>query len=438
MYIYFYTFGCKVNVYETAALSEAFEKAGYAITREKALADIFIINSCTVTSESDSKVMQTLRRIKREYPSAITVLTGCYPQAFPEKAEKCCADIITGTKDRAETVALVNRFMKNKQKLSRIVPYESCDGFEAMTVKTVEGHTRAFMKIQDGCNAFCTYCIIPYSRGRLRSMPIDDVRREAELLAENGYKEIVLVGINLAFYGTETGLRLADAAETVCSVKGIERVRLSSLEPEMITESDLIRLKAQPKFCPSFHLSLQSGCNKTLKAMNRRYTAEEYEELVTLIRKMFPDCGITADIMTGFPGETEDDHITSMRFAEKIGFSDINVFPYSGRAGTKADKMENQIPADIRKRRAAQMSAVGKKCRDKFLGTLVGKEFPVLFEREKADGIHHGYAPNYTHIKILTKYSDKSLRKMIFYVKIDKIEDGCCIGHILPQQNVRT
>ena len=433
MYIYFYTFGCKVNVYETAAMSEAFEKAGYTVTQVRELADILVINSCTVTSESDSKLMQTIRRIRREKPDGVIVLTGCYPQAFPNEAKACGADVITGTKDRSRIVELTEEFLKSRQQTCGITPYMPHDEFEKMPVSAVEGHTRAFMKIQDGCNAFCTYCIIPYSRGRIRSMPIDGVISEAKLLAKNGYKEIVLVGINLAFYGAEFGLRLADAVEAVCSVDGIERVRLGSLEPEKITDDDLKHLAAQPKFCPSFHLSLQSGCDRTLKAMNRHYTSAEFEELVGRIRSIFPDCGITTDIMTGFPCETEEDHKKSLEFAERIGFSDIHVFPYSRRKGTKADLMEPQVPGDVKKRRAKEMAEVGAKSRDKFLQSLAGKEFPVLFEREKADGIHHGYAPNYAYIKILTKYSEKSLRKMIFYVKIDKIEDGCCFGHIVTE-----
>lgn len=433
MYIYFYTFGCKVNVYETAAMSEAFCKAGYSVTQVRELADIFVINSCTVTSESDSKLMQTIRRIRREKPDSIIVLTGCYPQAFPDEAISCGADVITGTKDRSRIVELTEDFIKNRQRTCGITPYMPHDEFEKMTVSAVEGHTRAFMKIQDGCNAFCTYCIIPYSRGRIRSMPINDVVKEARLLAQNGYREIVLVGINLAFYGAEFGLRLADAVEAVCSVEGIERVRLGSLEPEKITDDDLKRLAALPQFCPSFHLSLQSGCDNTLRAMNRRYSSAEFEELVCRIRSIFPNCGITTDIMTGFPGETESDHTASLEFARRIGFSDIHVFPYSRRRGTKADLMEPQVPNDIKKRRAREMAEMGEACRDKFLQSLVGKEFPVLFERERADGIHHGYTPNYTHIKILTKYSEKSLRKMIFYVKIDKIEDGCCFGHIITE-----
>lgn len=441
MNIYFLTFGCKVNTYETAALSEKFSNAGFTVVKDKSCADIFLINSCTVTSESDHKLRQTLRGLRRDYPNALIVLTGCYPQAFPEKAAAEPADIITGTKDRGKIVDIVREYPEKNDKSNRsapfmhIQPYLPHDKFESMSVSNLDGHTRAFMKIQDGCNSFCTYCIIPYSRGRIRSKELRDIISETKTLAANGYKEIVLSGINLAFYGAEMGLGLVDAVSAAASVDGIERVRLSSLEPEKIRSDDLKRLSQIPQFCPSFHLSLQSGCNKTLRAMNRKYTAEEYAALVTLIREIFPDCGITADVMTGFPNETEEDHRISVDFVRDIGFSDIHVFPYSRRKGTKADEMENHVSTDIKKRRAREMAQVGAECRRKFLETMAGKEFPVLFEREKADGIHHGYTPNYTHVKILTKYSEKSLRNSIFYVKIDIIGEDCCMGHIIKRQS---
>ncbi|MDY3791336.1 MAG: tRNA (N(6)-L-threonylcarbamoyladenosine(37)-C(2))-methylthiotransferase MtaB [Oscillospiraceae bacterium] len=431
MYIHFITFGCKVNTYETACMTAVFEAEGFMPTVEKNLADIFVINSCTVTSESDSKLRQTLRGLRRDHPNAVIVLTGCFPQAFPEEAAaESCADIVTGTKNRSDIVRIVKEYLEDKERICSVLPYSASDSFEAMSAEQIEGHTRAFMKIQDGCNAFCTYCIIPYSRGRIRSKPIKDIISEAERLAANGYREIVLVGINLAFYGSELGLGLADAVEALSGIKGIDRIRLGSLEPERMTDEVLNRLAAVPKFCPSFHLSLQSGCDRTLKAMNRRYTADEFAALVHRIRSIFPDCGITTDVMAGFPGEAEEDHRQSVDFIRRIGFSDIHVFPYSRRKGTKADLMDNQVPNDIKKRRARELVLAGEECRKKFLQSLVGKEFPVLFEREKSDGIHHGYAPNYAHIKILTKNSEKSLRKMIFYVKIDKIGDNCCFGEI--------
>ncbi|MGN0637796.1 MAG: tRNA (N(6)-L-threonylcarbamoyladenosine(37)-C(2))-methylthiotransferase MtaB [Huintestinicola sp.] len=432
MYIHFITFGCKVNTYETACMTAAFEAEGFTPTVEKKLADIFVINSCTVTSESDSKLRQTLRGLRRDHPNAVIVLTGCFPQAFPEEAAaEGCADIVTGTKNRSDIVRLVKEYLEDRKRVCSVAPYSPHDSFEAMSAEHLEGHTRAFMKIQDGCNAFCTYCIIPYSRGRIRSKPLSDIVSEAKRLAANGYREIVLVGINLAFYGAELGIGLADAVEAISGIKGIDRIRLGSLEPEKMTNDVLNRLAAVPEFCPSFHLSLQSGCDRTLKAMNRRYTADEYAALVQRIRSIFPDCGITADVMAGFPGETEEDHRESVEFIRKIGFSDIHVFPYSRRKGTKADLMEGQVQSDIKKRRARELASAGAECRRKFLQSLVGKEFPVLFEREKSDGVHHGYAPNYAHIKILTKNSEKSLRKMIFYVKIDKIGDNCCFGEII-------
>lgn len=437
MNIYFITFGCKVNLYETAAMSESLKAAGFKVTEDKAEADIFVINSCTVTAESDSKLRQTMRKLRRDHPHAVIALTGCYPQAFPEKAAlDDCADIVTGTKDRAALARVLKEFTEKKERICEISPYSAHDDFEKMSVSAVSGHTRGFIKIQDGCNCFCSYCIIPYSRGRIRSKPVEDILSETRTLAENGYREIVLVGINLGFYGAGDGIDIADAVKAVCSVEGICRVRLGSLEPERITEDILLRLAALPEFCPSFHYSLQSGCDKTLKAMNRRYDTEYYRQLISLTRRIFPDCGITTDIMTGFPGETEEDHIESMEFVREMSFSDVHVFPYSPREGTKAADFEGQVPMEIKKQRASQMTETGRENREKFLQSLIGKTFPVLFEREKSDGVHHGYAPNYAHVKILTKYSEKSLRNSIFYVTIDMMGENCCLGHIVPESEL--
>ncbi|MGN0664926.1 MAG: tRNA (N(6)-L-threonylcarbamoyladenosine(37)-C(2))-methylthiotransferase MtaB [Huintestinicola sp.] len=434
MNIYFFTFGCKVNTYETAAMSQMLENAGFSITGDYSTADIYVVNSCTVTAESESKLRKTLRKIKRERPDSITVLTGCYPQAFPQEAQNDgYADIIIGTKERSNVVSALRDYISsaNHSPHYNVVPYTNNDLFEEYTVKAVDGHTRAFVKIQDGCNRFCSYCIIPYSRGRIRSKPVSLLKKEIQDLAENGYTEIVLVGINLAFYGTEFGMRLIDAVETVCSVDGIKRVRLGSLEPEMITEDDLKRLKALPQFCPSFHLSLQSGCDSTLARMNRNYTSNEYYELTQLIKRYFPACSFTTDIMTGFPAETEEDHHQSIDFIKRIGFADIHVFPYSRRKGTKADEMPGQVPMEIRKRRAAEMTAAANELRIQFLEKSIGSIYPVLFERERNSQFHNGYTTNYIHVKILQKNSGKSLRNMIFFVKIDKIDNGECIGHIV-------
>lgn len=432
MNVYFLTFGCKVNLYETENMKQLFSEAGYTVSAEETDADIFVVNSCTVTGTGDKKLKKELRRLRRNYGNSVIVLTGCFPQAFSEEAEKIPeADIVTGTKKRAELPMLVENFIKKKNRIFSVCPYTRDEKFEDMRNTRYENNTRAFLKIQDGCGMFCTYCIIPYSRGNFRSKPIESIIAETEGFAAAGYKEIVLAGINLSFYGVDLGKRLADAVEAVCGIDGIERVRLSSIEPETITEEDVKRLSKLDKLCPHFHLSMQSGCDKTLKDMNRRYLSADYEKLVNNLRNNFADCSITTDIIVGFPDETEEDFLASLKFAEKMGFAKAHIFPYSKRSGTPAAEMENQVPEEVKHRRAAKMASALEKSKEKFLKTQVGKVFPVLFEREKADGLHHGYTPNYTPVKILTKYSDKSLRNSIFYVKIVSVEKNFCIGEIV-------
>ncbi|MBQ8902887.1 MAG: MiaB/RimO family radical SAM methylthiotransferase, partial [Oscillospiraceae bacterium] len=342
-------------------------------------------------------------------------------------------DIVTGTKNRSILPKLVSEFINsnNRSKMYCVSQYLRNEAFEVMSSTGYENNTRAFVKIQDGCNMFCTYCIIPYSRGNFRSKSIKDIVSEVEELKNAGYKEVVLVGINLSFYGVDFGKRLVDAVEAVCNIDGIERIRLGSIEPEMITENDIIRLSKLKKLCPQFHLSLQSGCDKTLLAMNRRYLTADYEKIVGLLRSNFEDCSITTDIMVGFPGETEEDFEQSLKFVEKIGFAKSHIFPYSPRKGTPAADFDDQVPENIKNIRSTKMIELTNKSTQEFLESQLGKEFPVLFEREKSDGIHHGFTPNYTHIKILTKNSDKSLRNLLFYVKIVELGKDCCFGEIL-------
>ena len=432
MNIYFITFGCKVNLYESENIKQNFIRQGYTVAATENEADIFVINSCTVTGTGDKKLGKVIRRLKREYPDSIIVLTGCFPQAFSDEAQKIDgADIISGTKNRNILPMLVAEYFGGYDKLYYIPKYTRKEAFEYMSNTGYENNTRAFVKIQDGCNMFCTYCIIPYSRGNFRSKPIMDIISEVKQLAEAGYKEIVLVGINLSFYGVDFGKRLVDAVEAVCGVDGIERVRLGSIEPEMITEDDILRLSKQKKLCPQFHLSLQSGCDKTLKAMNRRYLTADYEKIVSELRSAFDNCSITTDIMVGFPGETDENFEQSLNFVKKMNFAKSHIFPYSPRKGTPAAEFDNQIPENVKHQRAAQMIDITDKSMHKFLESQLGKEFPVLFEREKTDGIHHGFTPNYTQVKILTKNSDKSLRNQLFYVKIIELGKDCCIGEIL-------
>lgn len=432
MNIHFKTFGCKVNLYETENMKQNFSNHGYTISEDEKNCDIYIINSCTVTESGDKKFFKELRRLRRENPNSVIVVTGCYPQAFSSDAFKISeADIVTGTKNRSALPSLLDIYLKTKKKQIKVCDYSRSDLFEDMQNTGYANNTRAFVKIQDGCNMFCSYCIIPYSRGGFRSKTMEKLKEEVKQLAEAGYREIVLVGINLSFYGIEFGLRLADAVEAVCAQDGIERVRLGSLEPEMITYEDIRRLAALPKLCPQFHLSLQSGCDRTLSAMNRRYNSDDYASLVNNLRKCFENCAITTDIMVGFPDETEEDFENSLEFVKKIEFSRSHVFPYSSRKGTPAAKMENQIPMHIKNIRAKRMADVTEGSHMKFLESQVGLTVPVLFEREKSDNIPHGYTPNYTPVKIFTKNSDKSLRNTIFYVKIIGLEQDYCIGEII-------
>lgn len=432
MNIHFKTFGCKVNLYETENMKQNFASHGYTISENEKNCDIYVINSCTVTESGDKKMFKELRRIRRENPDAVIAVTGCYPQAFPDEASALDeADIVTGTKNRSELLFIIENYLQTKEKQINVCGYSSGDLFEDMQNNGYTGNTRAFIKIQDGCNMFCSYCIIPYSRGRFRSKPPEKLREETENLAKAGYREIVLVGINLSFYGIEFGLRLADAVENVCSVEGVERVRLGSLEPEMISDEDIKRLSAQPKLCPQFHLSLQSGCGRTLKAMNRRYTPNDYETLVNKLRSNFDNCAVTTDVMVGFPGETEEDFAESLEFVKNIGFSKVHVFPYSQRKGTPAAVMEDQIPTEVKNLRAKRMAEAAAESQRKFLESQVGLIVPVLFEREKEDKLPHGYTPNYTLVKIFTKYLDKSLRNKIFYVKIIRLEEDYCVGEII-------
>lgn len=432
MKVYFITFGCKVNLCETEALKSECLSNGFEITEEETSADIFIINSCTVTAISDKKTRQTLNSLRKKYPKSIIVLTGCYPQAFKEQANTMeSVDIVTGTKDRKAIISLIKSYLKDNNRVVSIEDYSTNDKFENIQVGNFNSKTRGFVKIQDGCNRFCTYCIIPYARGRLRSKPLEDIKKEVEKLTSSGHKEIVLVGINLMFYGMEFGIRLVDAVEVCAKIQGVERIRLGSLEPEIITHEDLIRLSNVKQFCPQFHLSLQSGCDKTLKDMNRAYTSSEYYNLVTEIRSIFPDSSITTDIMVGFPNETQEDFNQSLEFIKKVGFAKIHIFPYSRRSGTPADKMKNQLTRAEKQKRVKLMSIVGNASQEQFLKSQVGKIVPVLFERENEDCFHHGYTPNYTLVKIPRENVEKSLRKSIFYVKIERYKDDYCIGSIV-------
>lgn len=423
------TLGCKVNQYESQAMREDMLKNGFELSQSKDFADITIINSCTVTSVSDAKNRKIINKVRRNNPTGIIVLTGCMPQAFPENSDnfKNC-DIVLGNAKRAELVPAINKYIKDSlTNISISAHTGKNEPYEQLSVTSLGEHTRAFIKIEDGCNRFCSYCIIPYARGRVRSKELDDLKAEVEQVALNGYKEVVLVGINLSAYGMNKDFNLADAVECACSVEGIERVRLGSIEPEQMDENLISRLAAQPEFCPQFHLSLQSGCDRTLKDMNRHYDTAEYAKIVANLRKAFPNSSMTTDIMVGFAGESEQDFQESMDFVKQIGFAKVHVFPYSQRKGTVAANAPNQVVPQEKERRAKIMGELVEKTRKEFLDTQVGLTEEVLIERFR-HGYLEGYTKNYTPIHIMTDKSD--LCGQIVNVNIIKSFDDYCEGEL--------
>lgn len=424
MKFYIFTLGCKVNQYESQIIHEKLCESGFEHTQQPNSADIVIINSCTVTSASDSKAVKLMHRVKRENPQCVLVLTGCLPQAFPDDERFIEADIILGNKSRNIVVPTIQQYLLNRVHINAVTAHQTGDEFESMAVSGFEERTRAFVKIEDGCNRFCSYCIIPYARGRVRSKPLDQLKSELITLAQKGFKEVVLVGINLSAYGQEYGINLADAIETACSVERIERVRLSSLEPERMDKNTIQRLAKQSKLCPHFHLSLQSGCNATLKRMNRHYSAEDYFEIVTNLRNAFENCAITTDIMVGFPGETDEEFRESLAFAKKVSFAKVHVFAYSRRPGTVADKADNQVPENIKNIRSKEMIDLTNRTTEEFLNSQIGRVEPVLFERRK-NGLFEGHTMNYTQV---SANSEEDLSNRILNVKIEKADKNKCVG----------
>lgn len=426
MNVCFYTLGCKVNQYETQSMREEFERNGFTAVSDS-IADIVVINSCTVTAESDRKTRQLLHRIRRQNPNAVIVLTGCMAQTFSgDKSELTDADIVVGNRDTSKILKLTQEFIKDKKTIFDICPHDRNELFNTPEISDFAERTRAYMKIEDGCDRYCSYCIIPYARGFVRSRPCEDIKKEAEVLASKGFREIVLVGINLSAYGKGENINLCDAVDAVCEADGIERVRLGSLEPDHISDGMLNRFKNQPKFCPQFHLSLQSGCDATLKRMNRHYDTAFYADLVKRIRQMFPDATITTDIMVGFAGETEEEFLQSVEFLRKIEFAKAHVFAYSRRKGTVADRLPNQITRAEKSRRSRIMIEAASRCEEKILCQQIGKTLEVLFETTE-DGKAFGYTKNYLRVAVKT---DKILDGETANVKILSVEKDYCVGEL--------
>lgn len=397
----FYTLGCKVNQYESQAMEELFRRRGYEIVPPSQEAELYIVNSCTVTSSGDKKTRQIVRRLRREHPLAVVALTGCLPQTDPRAAEELPeADLVLGTRERRTVVEAVEEYLARRQRLVRVLPHEAGEPFEPLEALGDDGHTRAFLKIQDGCTQFCAYCIIPFARGPLRSRELAALREEVAGLAAAGYREVVLTGINLSLYGRELGLRLPDAVEAAASVPGIDRVRIGSLEPELLTDEDIARLAAVPQLCGQFHLSLQSGCDATLARMNRHYTAARYREIAGALREKFPGCAITTDVITGFPGETPEEFAETCRFVREMGFAMVHIFPYSERRGTAAASMPDAVPIEERRRRAAALAEITAGSAQDFYQTQVGTVQMLLVEKKREPDWVRGYTPNYTPVRV--------------------------------------
>lgn len=428
MKVTFITLGCKVNQYESEAMLEALLQAGFREAQPGEPADVVVVNSCTVTATSDQKARQALRRARKQNPGAVLVLTGCWPQAFPKEAEAFSdADIVLGTANRASLLPHLQSYLSNKQRIVDIAPHETGEQFEPLKVSAFHGRTRAFLKIEDGCDRFCSYCIIPYARGRVRSKPLGDICGEVQDLAAHGYREVVLTGINLPAYGKDLGLHLCDAVSAACAQPGIARVRLGSLEPELLTPDVIARMAREEKLCPQFHLSLQSGCDETLRRMNRHYTAAEYRQIVENLRAAFPNCAITTDVMVGFAGETEEEFAASLRFVEEIAFARTHVFAYSRRPGTRAYDAPGQVPNREKEARSRLMIAAAKKTQQAFFERQLGSTEEVLFEQPVERNVYEGYTRNYTPVRVA---SAKPLSGLLLPVRLTAAAEEFCFGEI--------
>lgn len=411
--------GCKVNSYETEAMQQLLEEAGYEIVPFHEKADVYIINTCSVTNIADRKSRQMLHRAKKQNPDAVVVAAGCYVQAAAEELKADLAvDVIIGNNKKQDLLPILEEYFKDKSDSSHVIEISETHEYERLSIHKIADHTRAFLKIQDGCNQFCSYCIIPYTRGRVRSRRPDEVVAEVRELTAAGYQEVVLTGIHLSSYGVdfkeeEKKENLLSLIKQVHEVEGIRRIRLGSLEPRIITEEFAQALASMPKFCPHFHLSLQSGCDKTLKRMNRHYTTEEYAAGCEILRRYFDNPAITTDVIVGFPGETEEEFEETKAFLERIGFYEMHIFKYSRRAGTRADRMPEQVPEQVKSVRSEVLLKLEKQMSKAYRESFSGKKKTVLLE-EKTEIGGRAYMIGHTmeYVKAVVPYADNLKNKM--------------------------
>lgn len=421
-----YTLGCRVNQYETEAMAESFIKSGYSIVDFEEEADVYVINTCTVTSIGDKKSRQMIRRSKKRNPNAVVVVAGCYSQVAPKEVAAIeGVDIIVGTSDKNTIPTLVEEFLKNHSQINHVDNIMNIRKFEELEIDEYQERTRAFLKIQDGCDRFCSYCMIPYARGPVRSREPENIVKEVEKLAANGFKEIILSGIHVASYGKDLGgVNLTDIIERINKIDGVERVRIGSVDPTFFSESVLERLKNVDKLCHHFHLSLQSGCTETLKRMNRHYTAEEYKTIVERLRDVFKDVSVTTDVIVGFPGETEEEFDTTYKFLKDIKLSKMHVFKYSPRKGTRAEKLPNQIDPHVKEERSKALIDMDHEFEKEFVEKFMGSTMKVLFEEKVGENIK-GYTENYIRVSV---EGDESICGSILPVKITGYAQGEAIG----------
>lgn len=424
-----FALGCKVNQYESEAIAELFAEKGYEIVGIDEEADVYVINTCTVTNFGDKKSRQLIRKVKRQNENAIVAVVGCYAQTAPkELMEIAGVNLVIGTKDRAQIVEMVEQYDRANGVENHVSDIMKERVFEPLSIQKLANRTRAYLKIQDGCSQYCSYCIIPYARGPIRSREPQEVVAEVKRLAENGFKEVVLTGIHVASYGKDRrDTSLLDILKQVHEVEGIERIRFSSIEPNVVTEEFAQTMAALPKVCDHFHLSLQSGCDKTLKEMNRKYDTEKYRQAAATLRKYLPKVALTTDIIVGFPGETEEDFRESYAFAEEIGFAKIHVFPYSPKRGTPAAARKDQLLNAVKSERSHTLIQLGDRMAADFLADAVGTDAEVLYERAVGEGIYEGHTTNYMKVH---GRSEADLTNCIAKTHITRAEGEMLFGDV--------
>ena len=424
-----FALGCKVNQYESEAIAELFAEKGYEIVGIDEEADVYVINTCTVTNFGDKKSRQLIRKVKRQNENAIVAVVGCYAQTAPkELMEIAGVNLVIGTKDRAQIVEMVEQYDRANGVENHVSDIMKERVFEPLSIQKLANRTRAYLKIQDGCSQYCSYCIIPYARGPIRSREPQEVVAEVKRLAENGFKEVVLTGIHVASYGKDRrDTSLLDILKQVHEVEGIERIRFSSIEPNVVTEEFAQTMAALPKVCDHFHLSLQSGCDKTLKEMNRKYDTEKYLQAAATLRKYLPKVALTTDIIVGFPGETEEDFRESYAFAEEIGFAKIHVFPYSPKRGTPAAARKDQLLNAVKSERSHTLIQLSDRMAADFLADAVGTDAEVLYERAVGDGIYEGHTTNYMKVH---GRSEADLTNSIAKTHITRAEGEMLFGDV--------